>query len=75
MRGWYELALTTGYHGVIIIIVSGPPRREDSEKLPVKDRHPHKTTLRRNNEPFFAGCGTTITPRQNIESRTGIPMG
>jgi hypothetical protein len=43
-----------------------PTRTEDSEKLPGRSRR-HKTKPVKSGVSCIAGCGTTISARQNLE--------
>jgi len=73
MRGRQEPAVTTGYHGAIIIL-SGRPRTEALEKLPGRSRR-HKTTPVLRSVSFLAGCGPTISARENFEGPHVWPNG
>ena len=73
MRGRQEPAVTTGYHGAIIIL-SGRPRTEDLEKLPVKARR-HKTTPVQSSVSCLASCGATISAGENFEGPHVWPNG
>ena len=66
-----EQAVTTGYHGAIIIL-SGQPRTEDLERLSGKARR-NKTTHMRSSLSCLAACGTTISAGEDFECLTVWP--
>jgi hypothetical protein len=66
-----ESAVTTGYHGAIIIL-SGQPRIKDLERLPRKARR-NKTTPMRSSVSCLAACGTTISAGEDLEGLTVWP--